>query len=475
MPSDNLMSWVSSAKRWQKQYKGKTYAVSCRQLNCKPTKADSKKAANEWWIAKQAEIDERLNARSHPTNIVKHYDEAIENHRIYATWHRQYGNPDLADKAEAVMEWLQESLKTTEPPFPLTKWQYDPAYEEKLDSEQYWVWRERKLVILREERGKQTPIENTIRSHIEQYLMLRESQEGVTQSKVGTNETFMHRLNVFKKWVPANAAIEEINEDLWERYYLHLVKLVENGEISDSHWSACLSVARTFIRSRWERRLIELPRNLSSLKASISNKPIIVFEDEEITARYSKADDRMRLFILLALNCGMYQRDIGDLRQSEVDWKAGRITRQRTKTRKRSKKVPTVNYKLWPSTFELLKEHRSEDSEFALLNQDGRPLWHQKRVDGKYRKSDAIKNLYFRLQRDELPEGMEHKPFKTFRKTSASRLEEHDKYGRYSEYFLGEAPSSITQKHYAVPSKKQFDAALAWLWEQLSDCLTEEE
>lgn len=467
------MTWVQSLKRWQKEYKGKTYAVSCRQLKCEPTKTASKKVANEWWVGKQAEIDERLNARNHPAHIVTHYDKAMENHEIFIRWHRQYGNPELAANAEPKLEWLRESIKSADPPFPLTKWQFDPAYEEKLDERQDWVWWERRLQILRQMRGSGTPVENTIRSHIDQYLQFRETKEGAKQTKLGTNETFRNRLNVFKKWVPADAPVEDITEDMWERYYLYLAKKVENEEYTDTTWSAVLSVARTFIRSRWERRLIELPRNLDSLTVEVSTKAITTFTNQEIKARYQKADDRMRLFILLALNCGMYQRDIGDLRQHEVDWRKGRITRQRTKTRGKSKKIPTVNYKLWPETFRLLGQFRSEDPEFALLNNDGLPLWRQYKDDnGKYQKSDAIKNLYSRLQK-KLPKKSKKKPFKTFRKTASTRLEEHDQYGRYAEYFLGEAPSSITQKHYSKPSDKQFDAALSWLWGRYKEVLDE--
>ena len=472
MPSECLMTWVPSLKRWQKQYKGKTHAVSCRQLKCQATKTASRKAANDWWIEKQNEIDERLNARSHPARVVGHYDEAMQNHNIYIWWHRNYGSSELAEDAEAKLEWLQEAIKSSDPPFPLSKWQYDPAYEEKfLDERQDGAWFERQRQYAREIKGNNTPVENTIRSHVEQYLEFRDLQGVAKQTKVGTNETFRHRLNVFKKWVPANAAIEEINEELWEQYFLYLAKQVEAGEITDTHWSACLSVARTFIRSRWERRLIELPRNLSTLKASVSTKAVITFTDDEIKIRYQKADDRMRLFILLALNCGMYQRDIGDLRQSEVDWRRGRIIRQRTKTRGKSEKIPIVDYKLWKTTFELLKQFRSTDRTFALLNEDGLPLWHEKKDNGKYKKSDAIKNLYFRLQQNKLPKGTKKKPFKTFRKTAATKLEEHGQYGRYSEYFLGEAPSSITQKHYTTPSTKQFDAALDWLWGQFKGSL----
>src|SRR4051812_22412596 len=51
------MSWVGNTKRWAKQYRGKSYSVSCRQLGSPPTKEASWQAANGWWEKKQSEID----------------------------------------------------------------------------------------------------------------------------------------------------------------------------------------------------------------------------------------------------------------------------------------------------------------------------------------------------------------------------------------------------------------------------------
>ena len=52
----------------------------------------------------------------------------------------------------------------------------------------------------------------------------------------------------------------------------------------------------------------------------------------------------------LVLNCGMYQNDIAELRSEEVDWKAGALSRARSKTRKRG--GPVVTYRLWLATAE---------------------------------------------------------------------------------------------------------------------------
>jgi hypothetical protein len=99
------------------------------------------------------------------------------------------------------------------------------------------------------------------------------------------------------------------------------------------------------------------------------------------------------------LNCGMTQKDIADLAIAEVDWDEGRIIRKRSKTGD-CESVPTVNYKLWPETFRLLRQERAQDSsELVLLNSNGSPLWtEQISAAGKYQKTDNVKNAFDRLQ-----------------------------------------------------------------------------
>ena len=69
-----LMTWQAARRRWRKWYKGILYQVSCDQLGCSDTKADSYQAANAWWTAKKAEIDsqqargEMSSVRSRPWN-----------------------------------------------------------------------------------------------------------------------------------------------------------------------------------------------------------------------------------------------------------------------------------------------------------------------------------------------------------------------------------------------------------------------
>ena len=133
MPALELMYWNHTQKRWFKKYRGKMYAVSPRTLECDPTKEGSRQAANEWWTRKQAEIDEALGkAKRHPANLVQCYQEAIENHRLFAKWHRKYGHQQVAEHSEKMMEWLKEALASENPPFPLTTSQADPRWGTEL-------------------------------------------------------------------------------------------------------------------------------------------------------------------------------------------------------------------------------------------------------------------------------------------------------------------------------------------------------
>lgn len=95
--------------------------------------------------------------------------------------------------------------------------------------------------------------------------------------------------------------IEAINEALWEKYCSHLAELVTAEKMSPSTRQGTQRVARSFIRNRWERHLIELPRNLTSdyLAASVPIQEIVVFADDELKRLLDGAKERTKLFILL--------------------------------------------------------------------------------------------------------------------------------------------------------------------------------
>jgi len=467
MPAVEYMGWSKGQKRWYKKYKGKLYWVGPKTLGVEANRESSRQAANDWWGKKQDEIDAKLGiAKKHPAHILNHYQTALENHRVVAKWERKYGKGDLAEKSEAIMEWLTSALESDAPPFPLTHWQLDPLWDKWQDEGECVLWMERKRQIDREEREEAAvPKENTIRAHIDDYLDFRRSRVASGKNTLGTYHTYRARLMAFRGWVDPFAPLEAINEALWERFFTHLSKQIEASKMSRSTMSSTLGATREFILSRWERKLIERPRNLNSRSLSISApiQEIETLTKDEVKVLLNAAREREKLYLLLMLNCGFYGVDIAMLKKSE--YRNGRILRKRTKTRNRSKKVPTVNYLLWKQTDTLLKKHLSDHPDLCLLNENGQPLWKEKEGSktGKFNLTNNVKCAIFRLRQ----RTGQKKSLKYLRKTAASMLEGHLEYGRYAEYFLGEAPSSVTSRHYVRPSKEQFDNAIKWLGTEL--------
>jgi integrase len=140
-----------------------------------------------------------------------------------------------------------------------------------------------------------------------------------------------------------------------------------------------------------------------------------------------------------------------------VDWKAGIITRRRSKTRERG--GPVTRYKLWPETLALLKKYRSE-GELVLTTSDGNPLVKYWMEGGKMRRYDAIQSAWQRMGKARL--GMKH-----LRKTGASLLGEHPQFKFYANHFLADSPKSIADRHYVKPSDAEFFQALDWLRGQI--------
>jgi hypothetical protein len=112
-----IMGWNKTQKRWFKRYRGTLYFVSPKQLDCPPTKEASREAANRWWQAKQHDIDEALGkAKQHPVEIVKHYQECIEDWRLYAKWNRTHGfQHDLpeAERADKMIDYLTKCRRSS--------------------------------------------------------------------------------------------------------------------------------------------------------------------------------------------------------------------------------------------------------------------------------------------------------------------------------------------------------------------------
>lgn len=462
--------WRPKEKRWRVQYRGKKYAVSPRQLKTHCSEDASRQAAREWWKKKQKEIDDALGMpKQHSVRVFDQYQRAINQWGLYAKWNRVDNNIPEANRAETQIAFLQDQLKLDDPMFPLPKRLDDPLWTQVMDMDDdeeakfRFLWFDRfRTVRALEKEEELVSRENTIVGHIDAYLDLRKAQ-AETAKKPEAHGNTKQWLDSFRKWVGPNATIDTINEELWERFFLYLSQKVANGDFVAKTMQHYQGAARAFIINRYEAGIIDkLPRNIRSrsLTVQVPLAEVVTFEVEEIHTLLNVATPRQKLYICLALNCGMYPSDIGLMTKDEVDLDNGRITRKRTKTKNKSKKVPTVDYPLWKTTWSLLEKFYNHDnpSQNAILSNTGKPLYLRTK-----RKSNSITKAFNKAKnKAKIFDKMTDRSWVNLRKTGATRIK-----GEFSEHYLGEVPTTIASRHYRHENGVEFDQAIR----QLGDVL----
>lgn len=307
--------------------------------------------------------------------------------------------------------------------------------------------------------------DGSLQTAVEQYLAERQAQAEIGKSSVARFEAVQGSIRAFADFFDTASLDDLSKSETLKSFHEHLIQQIDNG-LSSYTARDRMGAVNQFCRWCYERDLIEkLPRILrirtQSLSIEVQPGSIETFSDDDVATLLAAASDRTRLYLLLMLNCGMTQKDVADMQQSEVDWRNGIVTRKRSKT-SLQKSVPTVAYKLWPETFQLLKSNRSKDKSLVLTNENGGPLKIQELVNGKVRKVDNVKSAFNRLRSKTGIRG----PLKALRKTAATKLGSHTEYGKYAQYFLGHAPATVADTHYVKPDQEQFDAALDWLGQQ---------
>jgi len=427
------MTWQASTRRWFKKHRGKMYAVSCRQLGTSPSKDASLAAANDWWEAKLKEIE------TAPPS-----EEEV--------------------KANAIRVWTM-----------VQDWQVldEQSRERLVDSlvgdGQYQKIKAQSDAMVASAAQATSP-DRTVEAQIGAWRKLLRSICESGQISEGRYDAYSRNIQIFADWIGEKSAIDVIDEAKLEAFFHHLSLQVGAGKYAPTYAHTLLMTAKQFISRLAELKLIPMPGNIRSRRFRFNRSAppkIETFTVEEIRTilnAASELSERTKLFLLLMLNCGMYQNDLAELRGDEIDWKSGTITRARSKTRERNGQV--VTYKLWPETFKLLKKHRSE-GELALTNAKGKPLvrfWLDEA--GKLKRYDCIHAAWTKVAKkmglEKMRLGLKH-----LRKTSSTALGQHPQFKYYAAYFLADSPKGMDQRHYVRPSEEEFFSALDWLRGQL--------
>ena len=359
------------APRWRKKYKGNiyyfrgTYQDAVRQWERRKVELDGEdKTQYERAIRNRKEIETAVNCLND----------------YWATQDLKTFTPSLSPEAIARLaelpskESLEAALASGERLPPLTKKEINP-FSIFPDADQA-------LIIAGLERWesltkKETPPTSitTIGQGIDAWLVGKRSQVILGSLRQSTLSSTTLDINYFRKWAGENTPISSISEHLLSDFFNHLAGEIGAGRVAKGYGHQIMLYTKSFIKEQWRMHRIELPRNLDSRNLSIRVpvKTVEIMTLEEIQAYYNRGTSLLRACILLSLNCAFNQIDIATLKHSEVDWSKGTITKKRIKTGGNDN-VPTVQWKLWPTTLAALKQHRSKHPELVLLGRNGQQL-----------------------------------------------------------------------------------------------------
>lgn len=398
MPRKKDLSYDETNKRWRIMYRGERYVRSCRQLSCPEGKAASQTAANLWWAKKRAEID------GDAVQWVEKYRETLgqllQAHALHAIEEAEF---DLMDKliahphGDTLIPIVADEIQIAEAKTTLV----------------------------------QTPKDQTIGHYWTQWRALELSK------KVKRKKANVRAVEIFVDWVKPQTALIDIKETIVQGFFSYL-----QGEGWEDNYKAKIwQTFKRFVTNMAEDKLILLPSNLKSNRfrfKTIYGAPQH-WEVADIHKLLSLCDERERLWVLLCLNCGWRQVDIGTLKDNMVDWVNGTITSQRGKlVQSEVKNVPQVTYYLWDDTLELLKKYRS-GQELVFVDAENKPLY----IDGQ---KDYIGYRLNKVRH----KGKFKREISQLRATASNKID-NSPYGRYAHYFLGESPSGTASKHYNEP------------------------
>lgn len=449
--------------RWRKKYKGKQY--SFRRLDGESKEVSYHRCFAEW-ERRKSEIDQQqtesqpwhrglmcLIAKAKARLAEYQKDDTQENRELWSLWAGQ-----IVNYQQLLDDGLNPFLESDDPNDPV---EFFGGYAWD-SNEAPPPWKNAEQLV--------EPAE-TLQENVKRFLQRKEAQAKRGERSAGRVEVLRVGLESFVECVGGNQPMTAVTTAALSRFRDELERLIDEDKLRPHSARDRLQAVKQFVRWAWEQELIGLPRILQSREFSIAipEQRVETFTDAEVRLLLGASSETTKLYLLLMLNTGMTQQDISELRQDEVDWKRGRVTRKRSKTRKNGngKNVPEVSYKLWPETFRLLKEHRSKHAVLALTNQNGTPLKVEAITNGRVKKIDNIHSAYCRVIRKLANAKAEpvkiDKPLKLLRKTAATKLGGHKEHSRFAQYFLGHAPTTVADKYYVAPSAMQFDDAVAWL------------
>lgn len=456
MATEELMTWNKTNERWYKKTHGKQYCVTAGKLRklypdlvTGTTQSGSRKAANQWWRDKLAE----LAAEPKPATII---DQMID-------WSVATDNNAAAEALRASKEAGIDPLKT-------------------ISEAGRNIWHDRL------QRAEPKPFAvSTVKEMAAEWMASKKLQVAGKQRSAGHWNNLNNDIRRFCEWFGNDRDVLDVNGGVFSRYHDYLATELLAKRISPYQATKFQGTLKAFIIRLYKLEVLAtLPRNMADddMKFALPEVEVVPWLKDDLQFVLPYCKPHFKLWLLLMANCGFTNVDIAEIEHKDVDWKNGTLTSKRSKTA-RSKRTPIVTFPLWKTTFDLLKQYRSNHETFVLVNDSGNQLRFERLRDedeekaGKYTKYDNIQSQYFdvkKLIKADHPK-WKHKTLKQLRKTGPSFFRDDHRYQSIRTLFLRNASESdgkadqkqdnITDTHYAAKPSKLLAEAVRWLGDQL--------
>lgn len=459
MPKKFNCTYNAKQRRWFKEFRKKQYTVKCTVLEEQypnlfqsATKEGSYRAANQWWQEKLAEIDRHPQADELERGI------AIKEKLL--KWANLNHNEKFAELIKLDISAMRKALRAGTPleyrdtsriykyravSYPGSGWflggvPLDPTQQpvDYLGTTRNF-WHQAYADVKQHERWNDeqpTTKAKTFSDYIEPFIAdLTCSDRRKIQLRGRTTE--------FCDWLGP----QPINANTLAGYKL---RLLEREDIGGTTKKDILKGVKQFIRWLYHLELIEdLPRNYNTCHIARDEHHVSHWTDEEVAAFLSESSGQVRLWGLLALNCGFYSSDIGTLTADNIDWLKGAIKVSRHKTNKGG----DLWFPLWKETFSLLKKYGNREG-LVFTNKKGLPLWREK--------YDSIGKQFARWKKTS---GCQCGTMKDLRKTARNKLEGSTEHESQARYFLQHSTSGVDDSFYRAALQERFTAAVEYIGE----------
>ena len=333
------------------------------------------------------------------------------------------------------------------------------------------------------ENGVAVPENKQLDYHIDKFItyqLRRQKESKITAGRFGKIRA---SIEYYQQWSSLVSVIRVGTKDHIDAYYTSLSDKKIAGEIKARYARDLFATFKMLILWLVDEGTLSTYPDCLKRKGDRYTFPVNRQRPKVVTQEWvhkilDTANPRLKLFILLTLNCGLGASEIGQLTKEEYDPITGRINHKRHKT-ERFAKVPTVCYKLWDVTKALLDKEianrkkcpkYAEFSHCLLVNQDGKPLWSEYVCnDGKSHKSDNITNTFKRLVAKLRETGLDVPSisYYQFRKTSASLIANEPRFRTYNGLWLGHAPQTMGDQAYNALDDTILDDCIAWLHDKI--------